>query len=121
VPPIPGQVLSFSLFICFRFHSEGGIVRTIFGLLFFDIIFASIPGAFETPYQSAPLDIAEDSFYHARKDLIEARLGEIENNTASQILERVDIEHREKGTWCVGVRWDLFERQDLIEIVQVSH
>src|SRR5271170_5353384 len=52
----------------YSFHSEGSIVRTLFGLLFFDIIFAPIPGAFETPYQSAPLDIAEDAFYYARKD-----------------------------------------------------
>jgi fanconi-associated nuclease 1 len=95
-------------------------VLTLFGLLFFDIIFASIPGAFETPYQSAPLDIAEDTFYDARRDLIEARLLEIEAGTAKDIVERVDAEHREKGTWCVGVRWDLFERQDLMEIVQVG-
>jgi fanconi-associated nuclease 1 len=102
-----------------RYHSEGSIVRTIFGLLFFDIIFASIPGAFETPYQSAPLDIAEDAFYYARKDLIESRLLEIEAGAARRIIERVDAQHRDKRTWCVGVHWDLFEKQDLVEIVQV--
>lgn len=32
-------------------------------LLFWDIIFASIPGVFETPYQSAPLDLGSDAFY----------------------------------------------------------
>ena len=103
----------------YSFHSEGSIVRTLFGLLFFDIIFAPIPGAFETPYQSAPLDIAEDAFYYARKDLIEARLVEIEAGAAPDIVDRIDTEHREKGTWCVGVRWDLFGRRDLLEVVQV--
>jgi Fanconi-associated nuclease 1 len=103
-----------------RFYSEGSITRTIFGLLFWDIIFASVPGAFETPYQSAPLDIADDAFYRARKDLIEARLRDIREGKAREILERVDGAQRERDTWCVGVRWDLFSRQDLAEIVEVS-
>jgi hypothetical protein len=45
-----------------RFHAEGSIVTTIFGLLFWDVIFADVPGVFETPYQSAPLDLGEDTF-----------------------------------------------------------
>jgi fanconi-associated nuclease 1 len=102
-----------------RFHSEGSVIRTIFGLLFFDVIFSSIPGAFETPYQSAPLDIAEDSFYFARRDLIEHRLSEIEGGGAAKIMARTDEEHRDKKTWCVGVHWDLFERRDLLEIAHV--
>ncbi|KZT27328.1 hypothetical protein NEOLEDRAFT_1110695 [Neolentinus lepideus HHB14362 ss-1] len=100
------------------YHSEGSIVRTLFGLLFWDIIFAEIPGAFETPYQSAPLDIAEDSFYFARKDLINARLTQIEEGEAPNLMDQVDDEHRPTGTWCVGVRWDLFSKEDLLEIAE---
>ena len=44
------------------FHAEGSIVTTIFGLLFWDVFFADVPGVFETPYQSAPLDLGEDTF-----------------------------------------------------------
>ena len=80
----------------------------------------SVPGAFETPYQSAPLDIASESFYFARKESIEARLREIRNGEAPEILARVDDEHREKKPVCVGVRWDEFTKQDLVEIVTVS-
>lgn len=98
------------------YHSEGSIVRMLFGLLFWDIIFAPIPGAFETPYQSAPLDIAEDSFLFSRVDLITARLAQIENGEASALIERTDDEHRPLGTWCVGVRWDMFPKEDLLEI-----
>ncbi|TFK54629.1 hypothetical protein OE88DRAFT_1653035 [Heliocybe sulcata] len=100
------------------YHSEGSIVRTLFGLLFWDIIFADIPGAFETPYQSAPLDIAEDSFFFAREDLINERLALIEAGEAPKLLGKVDDEHRLSGTWCVGVRWDVFPKQDLLEIVE---
>ena len=105
----------------FRFHCEGRIVCTIFGLLFWDILFADVPGAFETPYQSAPLDIAEDCFYYAREGLIQDRLTEIEQGNARRILTQIDDKHRPRGTWCVGVRWDMFEKQDLLEIVDVSH
>jgi hypothetical protein len=35
---------------------------TQFGLLFFDILFAPIDGAFETAYQSSPLDLTTDAF-----------------------------------------------------------
>ncbi|KAF8503697.1 VRR-NUC domain-containing protein [Russula emetica] len=100
------------------YHCEGRIVTTLFGLLFWDIIFAPIPGAFETPYQTAPLDIFEDTFYHAREGLIEKRLDEISRNNVRQIIQNVDDEHRERGTWCLGVRWDLFPKEDLLEIAE---
>lgn len=93
---------------------------TIFGLLFWDILFADIPGAFETPYQSAPLDISEDCFYYAREELIKQRLTEIEQGQARSIVEIVDDEHRAAGTWCIGVQWDMFQRQDVLEILDVS-
>lgn len=101
------------------YHCEGRIVTTLFGLLFWDIIFAPIPGAFETPYQTAPLDIFEDTFYHAREELIENRLDEICGNNARKIIQNVDDEHRERETWCLGVRWDLFPQEDLLEIAEV--
>ncbi|KAI9466069.1 VRR-NUC domain-containing protein [Lactarius psammicola] len=100
------------------YHCEGRIITTLFGLLFWDIIFAPIPGAFETPYQTSPLDIFEDTFYLSREELIEARLDEIGEGKARIIIEGVDNEHRERGTWCLGVRWDLFPRQDLLEIAE---
>lgn len=101
------------------YHCEGRIITTLFGLLFWDVIFAPVPGAFETPYQAAPLDIFEDTFYHAREELFEARLDEIGEGKAREIIESVDDKHRERGTWCLGVRWDLFPKQDLLEIAEV--
>ncbi|KAH9060002.1 VRR-NUC domain-containing protein [Lactarius vividus] len=100
------------------YHCEGRIVTTLFGLLFWDIIFAPIPGAFETPYQTAPLDMFEDTFYLSREEIIEARLDEIGEGKARTIIEDKDNEHRERGTWCLGVRWDLFPKQDLLEIAE---
>ncbi|KAJ3844806.1 hypothetical protein F5878DRAFT_600961 [Lentinula raphanica] len=100
------------------FHSETCILTTIFALLFWDIIFADIPGAFETPYQIAPLDLVEDSFYYARKEMIDTRLKELKDGKALEILRKHDQLYRESKTWCVGVRWDVCEREELAEIVE---
>ena len=45
-------------------HCEGGYYGTLFGILFWDIIFMSLPNVFISQYQSAPLDFATDAFYH---------------------------------------------------------
>jgi fanconi-associated nuclease 1 len=82
-------------------------------------MFANIPGALETPFQAAPLDLCEDTFYYARKDLIEARLVEIRDGMGPEILQRHDEQYREKETWCVGLSWELCEREDLLDIVRV--
>jgi Fanconi-associated nuclease 1 len=95
-------------------------LTTIFALIFWDILFADIPGAFETSYQTAPLDLAEETFYYARKEMIDTRLEEIKCGKAREILESHDDAHREKNTWCVGVQWDICHKQDLVEIVEVS-
>jgi Fanconi-associated nuclease 1 len=95
-------------------------LTTIFALIFWDILFTDIPGAFETSYQTAPLDLAEETFYYVRKEMIDARLEEIKCRKEREILESPDNAHREKNTWCVGVQWDICQKQDLVEIVEVS-
>ena len=93
-------------------------MTTLFGLLFWDVLFAATPGAFETPYQLAPLDLAEDTFYYSRQDLADARLAEVEAGAGTEILERTYDANL--GRMCVGVRWDLFEKEDLLGIVRVG-
>ncbi|KAG2013336.1 hypothetical protein CC2G_010258 [Coprinopsis cinerea AmutBmut pab1-1] len=100
------------------FHAETSIMTTIFGLLFWDIIFADIRGAFETKFQSAPLDIVDDSFYYARKDMIDARLEELRQGKGVEILQRHYAAHSETKTCCIGVRWDICTEQDLVEILE---
>ncbi|KAJ7169072.1 VRR-NUC domain-containing protein [Mycena crocata] len=100
------------------FHSETRVLTTLFGLLFWDIIFAQVPGAFETPWQTGPLDIAEDSFYLARKELIDNRLAAIKKGDGRTILEGNDERHREAKTCCIGVSWQMCGRDELVEIVE---
>ncbi|KAI8391174.1 VRR-NUC domain-containing protein [Radiomyces spectabilis] len=99
------------------FHCEGGVVCMLFVILFWDIIFASIPGVFETPYQTAPLDIASDTFYIDRIDMINQRLREIDEGRYLDIIREVDERERSRNTLCLGVRWD-YELEPLLEIAE---
>lgn len=47
-------------------------------------------------------------------------MAEIEEGKALTILEKFDTQHREQQTWCVGLSWDVCDRDELAEIVEVS-
>lgn len=85
------------------FHSENSIITTLFGLLFWDIIFDdNVPGVFSYPFQIKPLDLGSIYFYHARQELIEARVVDIVSGKAVEIITRVCDAEREKETRCIG-------------------
>ncbi|KAF9972762.1 hypothetical protein BGZ73_004040 [Actinomortierella ambigua] len=74
------------------FHSENAILLTLFGLLFWDILFTPMEGVFETAYQTAPLDLNTDAFYVTRQGMIEERVQLIAQSTLlseDQIDERL--------------------------------
>ena len=99
------------------YHSEGGIVRTLFGYLFYDVLFTYIPNVFQTPYQTCPLDLHTDAFYPSRTSEINHRLNEISNGEAERILRAVYKANSEQETCIVGLRWD-YAIEDLLEIVK---
>ena len=47
-------------------HCEGGLWTTLYGILFWDILFADVEGAFQTPFQGGPLDYGTVEFYTPR-------------------------------------------------------
>lgn len=98
------------------YHSEGGIIRTLFAYLFYDVLFAYIPNVFQTEYQTCPLDLHTDAFYSSRISEINHRLVEIANGNAERIICEVDSRERQKKTCVVGLNWD-FELADLVQIV----
>lgn len=92
----------------------------IFTLLFWPILFdSSVPGAFETAFQTGPLDLVHDSFYWSREDAIDGRLKAIEQGKASEFVRETDERERPNKTWAVGVRWDDFSLDDVTGIVEV--
>ncbi|KAL2166259.1 hypothetical protein VTG60DRAFT_3072 [Thermothelomyces hinnuleus] len=98
------------------YHSEGGILRTIFAYLFFDVLFLYVPNVFQTPFQTCPLDLHTDTFYSARASQINHRLVEIANGNAERILREVHEREHERRTCVVGLNWD-FDIEDLAELV----
>ncbi|OAX81366.1 hypothetical protein ACJ72_04297 [Emergomyces africanus] len=99
------------------FHCESGIVRTLFGYLFYDVLFAYVPNVFQTPFQTCPLDLHTDSFYPTRFSEINHRLAQIANGDAERLIREVHDREAEKETCAIGIDWS-FELPDLIEIVQ---
>ncbi|KAG8908522.1 hypothetical protein FRB99_005882 [Tulasnella sp. 403] len=101
------------------FHSESRIVLHLFTLLFWPILFDStIPGAFETPFQSSPLDLAHDTFFQSRKDAILERLQDIEDGKHLEFIREADERERERKTWAIGVRWDDYPLEDTLEVAE---
>jgi len=99
------------------YHSEGGIVRTLFGYLFADILFTYVPNVFQTAYQSCPLDLFTDAFYPSRASEINRRLADIGNGLAEPLIREVWEREHERQTCIVGIDW-AFELEDLLAIVR---
>ncbi|CAL4137604.1 unnamed protein product [Meganyctiphanes norvegica] len=77
-------------------HGESIIANSLFGLLFWDIIYASVPDAFRSKDQVAPLDLDTPYFYASRKALIESRLSSMytwDEGMIRKELETVWEEH----------------------------
>ena len=100
------------------YHSEGGIVRTLFAYLFYDILFTYVPNVFQTAFQTCPLDLHTDAFYPTRTSEINVRLAEISNGSAMDLIKNIWEEHHERNTCIIGLDWS-FELDDLLEIAEL--
>ncbi|KAJ8115466.1 hypothetical protein OPT61_g2878 [Boeremia exigua] len=99
------------------FHSEGGIIRTLFAYLFYDILFTYVPNVFQTPYQTCPLDLHTDAFFPSRISEINTRLNQLSNGDAESIIQSVYTAHHERRTCVVGLDWT-YDVNDLLEIAR---
>lgn len=97
------------------YHSEGGILRTLFAYLFYDVLFLYIPNVFQTAYQTCPLDLYTDAFYPTRASETNHRLVAIANGDAPRLIREVHAAHAERRTCVVGLNWD-YELEDLVEL-----
>ncbi|BDU78100.1 VRR-NUC domain-containing protein [Mesoterricola sediminis] len=55
-------------------HTENVLWNALFGLAFWDVVFAPVPGAFFHPFQAGPADLRSPAFAEARRELLAARL-----------------------------------------------
>lgn len=88
-------------------HSEASVFTTIFGLLFWDILFGpAASGVFPTAFQTAPLDLLTDAFYADRRAVIDERLAKIAADLKWCCQQIVDMFEKHHGELVTGVRWD---------------
>ena len=60
-------------------YVENSLLSGLFGLAFWDVIFAPVKGAFYHPFQRGPADLFDPEFKQLRNDLIEKRFAELDN------------------------------------------
>ena len=88
-------------------HSENGIFLTLFGILFWDILFQDMPNVFQSKHQNAPLDLDTDAFSLVRRKEIDQRVAELESGRAPDLIRSAYQAHN--GERCVGVNWEYLE------------
>lgn len=99
------------------YHSEGGILRTLFSYLFYDILFTYVPNVFQTPFQTCPLDLHTDAFYPTRASEINYRLVEITNGAAPSLIGAVHARESPSQPCVVGINWS-FPLDDVVEVAE---
>jgi hypothetical protein len=67
-------------------YVENTLMNTLFGLAFWEQIFAPVPGAFHNPFQSAPGDMYDGAFREKRADAITQRLAQLRGQNLATAL-----------------------------------
>lgn len=99
-------------------HLENVLPLMLTGLAFWDVIFASVPGAFTHPFQSAPHDLWWDDFAKPRETLIAQARQQLQQSPAvADVL--LDCYDRKVGVACDLVHWRVIDRTLLERIVGV--
>ncbi|NXE17689.1 FAN1 nuclease, partial [Ardeotis kori] len=91
-------------------HGEGSTFMTLYGILMWDIIFMDgIPDVFRNSYQTFPLDLYTDSFYENRRDVIEAKLQQLQTASSEALAKLVaDVWTAQEGKAAALVSWGRF-------------
>ena len=95
------------------YYVENALFNTLFGLAFWEQIFAPLPGAFVNPYQAAPLDMYQQDFSTRRQPLIDTRLRELESCDLG--TELLDCYRRYCGYQNRWVHWGIVTEELLSE------
>ncbi len=107
VETLAAEALSNENEVCF--YVENALFNSLFGLYFWDIIFAPIDGAFINPFQRGPLNGRSEYFYIDRKELIEQRLQAMDREDWRRvIIQRYDDKH---GVANMFVVWGILSQE----------
>jgi hypothetical protein len=103
-------------------YVENKLMCSLFGLAFWEEIFAAIPGAFHNPYQSVPMDMYEQGFSQRRHNRVALRLQQLADADLS--AELVCAYNRYRGYQCRWLHWRTLD-EDLVlaagRIIPANH
>jgi hypothetical protein len=88
---------------CAVHYVENQLMCALFGLAFWEEIFAPLPGAFNNPFQGAPTDMYEQGFSARRRERLAARLAQL--RSADLRCELPGAYRRYAGYQCRWVNW----------------
>ena len=100
-------------------HAETRVLTTLFGIVFWDIVFdKNVYNVFVDRFQACPLDLQTDYFYLNRKNEIDSKIDLLQNSPIEFICELIKKCWEEyKETECSLVSWSLFD--DLEEFLSL--
>lgn len=103
-------------------YLENSLMNTLFGLAFWEQIFAEVSGAFHNPYQSVPADMYDAGFRARRSREIDARIESL--RAADLRQELASCRQRFENYRCHWADWDRVsaEIQDIaLNIIPAEH
>lgn len=84
-------------------YVENTLMNGLFGLAFWEQIFAPVPGVFNNPFQAVPTDMYEQGFAESRADILERRLAMLREADLGELLPAAF--RRYHGYQCRWVNW----------------
>ena len=110
-------------YLCFvsGVHDEGSTVKSLFGLIFWDIIYEHpVPDVFRSSYQQVPLDLRSGEFYRNRKLRIDKRLETLckwDMKYVQNYVEKIFKENEGKESL---VNWQRFRNLQQIVVSELN-
>jgi len=100
-------------------HDEGSTVKSLFGLIFWDIIYERpVPDVFRSSYQHAPLDLWSGEFYRNRKERIDKRLENLCKWDMKYVQDYVEKIYKENEGKESVVNWQRFRNlQQIVGLI----
>lgn len=96
-------------------YVENSLFNSLFGLAFWEQIFAPVPGAFHNPFQSVPADMYQPVFRQRRTAALAARLQQLTQGDMAGELRAARA--RFTGYQCRWVSWPLLTEAFLDEVL----
>lgn len=103
-------------------YVENCLINSLFGLLFWEALYAPVPGAFFHPFQSHPADLYRSAFQRKRQSEIAAAWRQLEDGSyVEAIFERYE---KKRGITNAFIHWSVITDELLaiaLKLIPASH